>query len=690
MGKCPCGTTHNHDVGTLGRSVAVFAMGLLYHMPIMHHALPGIVDVIIFVVMSAYVAYVLRKDFPEQIMYVSLMTFGLSMVLLGLLLSQGPLSMSIFIIGIALSTAVFTLSDDTLINLSHSFADALYHFKFTEFKLTWRMSSVERSILFLVALYWVNTTMSLVSFGSFGAFMFDEACLALGMYQVSTFLKIQIEPCLVESAHGAHVINCTDGRTQIPLSSIKKGMAIEMPANTLIPVECLSCGKSEIINTHTEKLSTIENNQPIEAHSIICKGSKVIASANCPSVTQKSGDMDHKLFLDIFVMMTLALAVIGGTCQALLTGSIVVGLEVFSISLIASCPCIFVTIRPIIHKKLMDFLGKKVKSCRVPSVGLPDIIVFDRTHTLFNEDPKNREGPYIPHSQAREILQYFKDNNVSIYILSGHHVEHEENLKRCREFFDNLVPADHIIFSENYSQGKLGNPQDKASEIRKLQRYGSLTPPERGVASFRDKVCKFFKINRYNVAMVGDGINDVGALRCADVAVAISPLKTNNFDHEVLEASHFGIVREDLKSLIEIFKGLQRTYQVYSVFIATAFLYHSLMLLGVNGFIPGITASIVAPCSSFFCITMLVLAAMFSMDTSYMFSWLKVKEAFRGLLSFIKEQMSLLFHLTPNKPTVPRPHASSECRNTCCKQHHQPSTPIPGDEHTHTQTTLTA
>lgn len=190
------------------------------------------------------------------------------------------------------------------------------------------------------------------------------------------------------------------------------------------------------------------------------------------------------------------------------------GLGVFCSNIAISCPCIFLISKPIILSKFLKALKKyckHVEFLKIPSRGIPKYAVIDRTHTLYTENPEDRNGSYILAPGARNLLSFLKNElGCTIIILSGHGEDNEEHLRDCKQELCEFVDRENIIFHKRYHDR---NRQAKQEVIINLQEYGMITPPPKGTRQQWIQNC---------VAMIGDGDNDTKALEQADIGICVS------------------------------------------------------------------------------------------------------------------------------------------------------------------------
>ena len=164
----------------------------------------------------------------------------------------------------------------------------------------------------------------------------------------------------------------------------------------------------------------------------------------------------------------------------------------------------------------------------------------------FQVKPNYREG-------FESVLKYFKDKPA--YLLSG---DNEKERIFLQQFFNH----NNLNFQQN--------PTNKLDFIKNLQSKGS------------------------KVLMIGDGLNDAGALKQSDVGIVISE-NTNNFSPAcdgILKADKF----KDLPQFLELAKaGSQIVNRAYFI----AFCYNVVGLsYAVSGHLQPVIAAILMPLSS--------------------------------------------------------------------------------------------
>ena len=638
MADSCCSSHVSPNKGVFWRAVLAIVWGMICHVPIFSlHALNAI-SWIMFALMTAFSAAVIQKDYQKQWQYCALMLIGLSALFLSCIVSQTFFMWVLLGSGIILSFAAYTLSDACLKEMM----DCLYawvsgqKFNMKRFTFAFQKASTDRSVLLLVSVYWVMTAMSFLTFGSINAFVFDDACMALGIHQLAGWLKSKMPMTIGMSSDQATVMQIVDGREhEIKCSDIKRGMKFRVTTDLRLHFACCTAANAKITMDKDERDEYLADNALINPDTLVCAESILVAQEDAPEARHVCAHHQEKL-LQTVMKVTLGSAVLCGLFQGIVAGSLMIGVEVFSLCMVISCPCVIMTIKPMIQGKFLNALGSlsHIVYREMPYVGLPNIMVFDRTHTLYEKDPSNPDGAYVLHEKAKDVLRSLREQGVTVYILSGH--ESQEHLQKCQEELAEFVRAEHIIFSGKYHDK---DGAEKAKRIERLQRYGSHEEP----SSWAKLYCKVKSIFRpYTVGMVGDGCNDIRAMEKADLAIAVAPSKIS-VHPGVWAVSNFSLEQKNLDSLDRLLQLLKTQDRIVTGFMFVAGLYHLVMLCGINRLLSGLTASVVASTSSSFCVLMLLAAAVISMDEAKVYSFHKIFTYCKTIVDHISREVKELF-----------------------------------------------
>lgn len=194
------------------------------------------------------------------------------------------------------------------------------------------------------------------------------------------------------------------------------------------------------------------------------------------------------------------------------------------------------------------FVATKVEP--VQRSGVVFICIDDVVRGYFGIVPSYREG-------LEELMAHFKDaNNVGeVHLISG---DNDQERDRLRAFFAD----EHLHFQQS--------PKQKLDYIKALQDNGKT------------------------VIMLGDGLNDAGALQQSDIGIVITE-NTNNFTpacDAILDAQKF-------QTLPSILATAQKSVQLVYWAYALAFVYNVIGLsFAVQGLLSPLVAAILMPLSS--------------------------------------------------------------------------------------------
>lgn len=165
---------------------------------------------------------------------------------------------------------------------------------------------------------------------------------------------------------------------------------------------------------------------------------------------------------------------------------------------------------------------------------------------------------------AEKTLNFFKKQGVNIKVISGDNpvtvskIAERVNLKNASSFIDATT---------------LKTDEDVKNAATKYTVFGRVTPPQKQL------IIKSLKENGHTVAMVGDGVNDVLAMKEADCSVAMAGGSdiARNVSHLVLLNSDFASMPKAVAEGRKAINNIQRsaslflTKTIYSFLLAILF-----------------------------------------------------------------------------------------------------------------------
>ncbi|MDD5836381.1 MAG: HAD-IC family P-type ATPase [bacterium] len=107
--------------------------------------------------------------------------------------------------------------------------------------------------------------------------------------------------------------------------------------------------------------------------------------------------------------------------------------------------------------------------------------------------------------EAPATLKYFQDQNVCVKIISGDNFETVTSIAKRAG-----------LISANGVDARLINEENAKEMVEKYDIFGRVTPEQKKL------LINALKSNGHTVAMTGDGVNDVLALKCADCSIAMA------------------------------------------------------------------------------------------------------------------------------------------------------------------------
>ncbi len=613
-----CGQQRAHTEGLLGRSLYCLILGcLLLLPPVEAFVTTGVVGYICLLGLTTLLTYSIAKDFAHQRNYCFTMLIAVSLALSAPIVAGTLLAPVFLTVAVSLGAVALFVNDAVW---QHRY-QALHPgseqktARLTQPNSVLRLPSVEQIILLFVILNWSISFASLVASSQLiYSFVLHDALLTLGTFNLASWIKQRMQSTALPHNHASTTVSISDPDESksktIPITELKQGMVIEIKQGLMLPVACQVVDTCHIRDDVSEGMLKKSSDEIINVNTYYYSGSvKCLANyqpTNHASQRQQTETPDR--LLQAFLILVLSIAVIAGLWQGFTAGSIVAGFQSFCMNLMVSCPCVFLVAKPIIHAKLLDWVNKEksFQFNQMPSRGAPTIMVFDRTHTLYQPNSEDLSGPYILSNGVKALLQELKAKGITVYILSGHGTgDWQAHLQACKTELNGLVDGENIIFDVEYHDPKHGA---KRKVITNLQRYGSVTKPVLGSSAwFMSHFKRLF--GGHVVGMVGDGNNDVEAMQQADVGICVAA-DLNNLNDQAAKQANFFVAQDKLSALAGLMQMLGQAQQTYRYCMGSALGYNLLLLALINGLffaLSGLTFPPAAACFavSGFCIAVL-------------------------------------------------------------------------------------
>lgn len=195
----------------------------------------------------------------------------------------------------------------------------------------------------------------------------------------------------------------------------------------------------------------------------------------------------------------------------------------------------------------------------------------------INEQPKNTRpialiviSDHI-RDDAIETIEFFKNNGVEIKVISG----------------DNPITVSKIAMragidgAENYISLEGKTDEEVAQAAMEYTVFGRVTPEQKRI------IVKTLKENKKTVAMTGDGVNDILALKEADISIAMASGSeaTRYVSHLVLVDSQFASMPKVVKEGRRVINNIQMTSTLFLVKTCFSVLL-TIMFLIIGGLYP--------------------------------------------------------------------------------------------------------
>lgn len=166
---------------------------------------------------------------------------------------------------------------------------------------------------------------------------------------------------------------------------------------------------------------------------------------------------------------------------------------------------------------------------------------------------------------AKQTIEYFKKNKVGLRVISG----------------DNPITVSHIAKIvgiegyENYVSAHDLTDEELLEKAKTAVVFGRVNPHQKKL------LIKFYKKQGNTVAMTGDGINDILALKEADCAIAMAngADATKSVAHIVLMDSDFASMPHIVLEGRRVINNVERTSTIFLTKTLTMFLFQVLYII---------------------------------------------------------------------------------------------------------------
>ena len=357
-------------------------------------------------------------------------------------------------------------------------------------------------------------------------------------------------------------------------------------------------------------------------------------------------------FSRYFTPAILLIAVAGGLFW--LSDGFDIALNVFTAVLIVACPCALAVSLPFTLSNAMRILGKNRLYVKNPSVienmSYVDTIVFDKTGTItnINDSEINYNGKFLdknevalirslarnsqhPHSiklfnkleseYTYEVADYIEESGNGIRgnilgrklklgsrkFVSGLDTENITSSSKVYVSIDGIEYG-HFSINNHYRKGLDKNIEglnnynlhllsgDNNSEKENLEKLFGTDTSIHFNMSAHDKLeyIKDLQLKKNTVLMIGDGLNDAGALKQSNIGISVSE-NINNFtpaSDGILESGMF----EKLESLIVFSKDSMAIIKIS--FVLSIFYNIAGLGFALQGLLTPLSAAILMPLSS--------------------------------------------------------------------------------------------
>ncbi len=188
------------------------------------------------------------------------------------------------------------------------------------------------------------------------------------------------------------------------------------------------------------------------------------------------------------------------------------------------------------------------------------VLVLAESNQALTEHPTNLKllGCVILEDELRdniqELMNFFEQNDVQIKIISGDQVETVQTLSK-------LAGVNNSNYCIDMSQCN----DELENVVESNVVFGRVLPKQ------KKELVEALQKNGHTVAMIGDGVNDVLALKKADVSISLNDASSaaKNSSNIVLLSNDFGVVPDIIYEGRRVINNISRGATMY--FVKTGF-----------------------------------------------------------------------------------------------------------------------
>lgn len=662
MSTACCGQHKRLSRGLWVRSLIFLSLGILLFIPVIEALfVTGAPGMAFFAAVSVLMGYSVVKDFDQERGY----SLGM-LITLGMALSI-PLVSGMLLQGILLGLS--SVSFTSLLFIRQEVWRYLW-LKLSYFLKRQKDNPERPSTLFelpsvnkiIIMSCFLNWGVSLGSYFNTAKiiynFVLHDSLLTLGVFNMGAWVKQFFQTSTLSHNHLKKITTynpITDQEEEKTVSALRRGMIIRVKDEILLPIKCKVLRKGcTIINDCSEKKESKINGDIIEKNTLYINGDIKCIEDYQPVNHNKQQKEANDSLLSVFLTLALGVAVTAGLVAGFSSSSIIAGFQKFCINSMVSCPCVFIILRPVLNSKILKWIKKEdsFEFNIMPNIGKPHIMVFDRTHTIYESNPSDPDGPYILNKGVKKLFHNLKQRGIEVYIISGHGTQDwQQHLKACQEELRGLVKPGNIIFDKRFHDPNVGAKQEI---IENLQRYGQVSRPKNYSNNILSRLNYLFKRNV--VGMVGDGSNDVAALRQADLSFCVSRDK-NSLNDDVAQESNFFVQQKNLTGITGLIDVLDKGNKINNGFISISMICNVVLLALINGLLVSSFGIVLTPAVACLAISLFCIANVCA----------------ASLIKFNSKSTNINTQCKPSavvSHSCCAPHTAGDLSSVCCSHHY--------------------